>query len=82
MEKNSWKNFGCCQRYPAFIGNRIGIYCLFQLVEELGLTIEEVMLTFGKSATFGCWLFWMYMELQKNMTTTLSCLNFQNLSIK
>jgi hypothetical protein len=42
-EKNSWENFGCCQRYSS-IGNRIGIYGIQSLFQgkELGLTIEEV----------------------------------------
>lgn len=50
-----------CQDTPAFIANRVGVYgimALFHLVEELGLTVEEVdrltgpMLGRPKSATF------------------------------
>lgn len=50
-----------CQDTPAFIANRVGVYgimALFHLVEELGLTVEEVDRLTGpvlgrpKSATF------------------------------
>jgi 3-hydroxyacyl-CoA dehydrogenase len=59
--RNLGKTMVLCKDTPAFIANRVGVYsimALFHLVEEMGLTVEEVDKLTGpvlgrpKSATF------------------------------